>query len=415
MPDPRGALICLIFLSIPVTSLSRTWRINPDGSGSAPTIQAGIDSADVGDTVLVSPGVFSEQINFRGKDIVVKSDLGPDVTTIDASQTGNDVVTFSTGETRAAVLAGFKIMGGTRGVFIAESQPAILNNVISGNTGAPWGAGICCGGADREAGPWIPLISGNVISSNSAQWNGGGICVLEVMVPEILHNEIRDNTALQGDGGGIWYLSFFDGALIRENIIFENVAGDHGGGIYAGSLKGEALQFECSWNLVINNTANGRGATGNSGGGLWMRRTSATIANNTIVGNRGNGPSGDYGGGIVLEGVGTPVVQRNIIALTEKGGGILCADSVTPLILINLAWHNEGGDGVGDCSDWWTGGENMVTNPLFCDPATADYSVAENSPAMTHPFGPIGALGFGCGPVTATPLTWGSLKSLYTK
>ena len=35
---------------------ARTWNIKVDGSGDAPTVQAGIDSSAVGDTVQVHPG-----------------------------------------------------------------------------------------------------------------------------------------------------------------------------------------------------------------------------------------------------------------------------------------------------------------------------------------------------------------------
>src|SRR5262245_31146300 len=51
------------------------------------TFQAAIDAAVVGDTVLVAPGTYSgdgnRDIDFRGKDIVVRSSGGAAVTTLD--------------------------------------------------------------------------------------------------------------------------------------------------------------------------------------------------------------------------------------------------------------------------------------------------------------------------------------------
>jgi len=61
-----------------------------------PTIQAGIDAAANGDTVLVAAGTYNETINFMGKAITVASVSGPRDTIIDGSTVGGPVVRFVT-------------------------------------------------------------------------------------------------------------------------------------------------------------------------------------------------------------------------------------------------------------------------------------------------------------------------------
>ena len=50
--------------------------------GEQPSIQAGIGAASAGDTVLVAPGVYVENIDFAGKTIVVRSRGGARATII---------------------------------------------------------------------------------------------------------------------------------------------------------------------------------------------------------------------------------------------------------------------------------------------------------------------------------------------
>ena len=67
--------------------------------------------AVTGDTVVVAPGTYQENINFLSKAITVNSSGGAKLTTIDGGLAAS-VVTFSTGETSTSVLSGFTITNG---------------------------------------------------------------------------------------------------------------------------------------------------------------------------------------------------------------------------------------------------------------------------------------------------------------
>jgi hypothetical protein len=73
-------VVSLLFLLFAALSASANTIHVP---GDHATIQAAIDAAVNGDTVLVSDGTYTENINFKGKAITVKSVNGASVTIID--------------------------------------------------------------------------------------------------------------------------------------------------------------------------------------------------------------------------------------------------------------------------------------------------------------------------------------------
>ena len=138
----------------------------------AATIQLGIGAAVNGDTVLVEPGVYRENINFRGKNIVLTSRYFESddssfiaATVIDGSapahpDTGS-VVVITGHEDSTAVLQGFTIRGGSGtkwtdehgsgvyreggGILIASSSPTIRRNAIIGNAVVTGGGVVSAG------------------------------------------------------------------------------------------------------------------------------------------------------------------------------------------------------------------------------------------------------------------------------
>ena len=120
-----------------------TWFVPDDFS----TIQAGIDGAANGDTVIVRDGTYFELINFNGKAITLQSEHGSAATTIHGSRAGS-VVTFESSEGAGTVLEGFKVTNGSSysggGIYCSDSSPALANCTITNNEAYSHGGGMYC-------------------------------------------------------------------------------------------------------------------------------------------------------------------------------------------------------------------------------------------------------------------------------
>ena len=174
--------------------------------GDYPTIQAGINAASDGDTVLVQPGTYIENITFDGKNIVVKSFHGAEETIIDGNQ-NESVVLFNTGEDDTAILKGFSLRNGTG------------TNVMGLNCGG----GILCFQSD-------PTLQDLIIGENHVGMVGvgGGIALWN-------SNSTIENVLVNGNssaaGGGIYTFSsepVFKNVTVINNWTFG--AFDAGGG-----------------------------------------------------------------------------------------------------------------------------------------------------------------------------------------
>ena len=106
------AILVIISLLMPVYAHAAEIRV----PSQFPTIQSAIQASQDGDTIIVQPGTYPENIDFGGKAVVLSSTnpLSPTIvanTIIDGGMNGS-VVTFNHGETPNSILTGFTIRNG---------------------------------------------------------------------------------------------------------------------------------------------------------------------------------------------------------------------------------------------------------------------------------------------------------------
>jgi parallel beta-helix repeat protein/predicted outer membrane repeat protein len=280
-----------------------------------PTIQQGIDASTEGDTVLVQPGTYVENIDFNGHNIVLGSlflTTGDTTyisqTVIDGDESGS-VVRFTDGENSTAIISGFTLTNGRGGIYCNNSSPTMSNNIIMRNHSNSNGGGIAC--FDYSS----PDITNNTISQNTANLTGGGIYCQD-SDPFIYDNTIDSNTALNA-GGGICCNN--SSPRIENNILVENHAeNNYGGGIAC---------FTSSNPEIIGNTIN-LNTTNSEGGGICCYSSNPIIDNNIIDGNIALG----QGGGIFAQGCEITARQNEIYNNTgSDGGGIAVRSSIAEL------------------------------------------------------------------------------------
>lgn len=102
------------------------------------------------------------------------------------------------------------------------------------------------------------------------------------------------------------------------------------------------------------------------------------------------------------------VVTNNVFVGSTGGAAVSdLANDVTSNC--NIFWQNA----AGDSEDWIHGANDLFVDPLFCDAENGDFTVRQDSPAVTTACGPIGALGPACGTVSLSPRSWGEIKGLH--
>lgn len=294
------------------------------------TIQAGIDAAVDGDTVLVLPDTYVENINFNGKDIIVGSQFLTtedrsyiQSTVIDGNQNG-PTVTINSGESSLSGLVGLSVTNGSGipdgaeedggGIFCDGTSPRLSNLNVYENTAVHWGAGICLKNSNS-------IIENSWIHDNSIPGEGAGVALSYSNVT--IRNTQFDNNVCDQRAGAL-FMSHST-AHCENLIVYSNSA-----------IIGAAFSLEDSELHLMNSTV-----TMNTGSVAWL-----------------------YSDGVTFN-------VTNSILWNENSDEL---DLVGSNHIININYSIiEGG---------YSGTNNLDINPLFVNPGAFDFHLSSSSPAI---------------------------------
>jgi hypothetical protein len=364
--------------------------------GDEPTIQAGIDAATDGDIVLVAAGAYTENINFKGKAITVKSELGPSSTAIHGSIPVDpdfaSCVVFINGEGPDSVLDGFTLQYG------------------KGTNCQPWGQYAFCGGGILCVYPSSPTIMNCIIQYNQAQTYGGGMCILHGEPALINCHFIKNKITWElGSGGGLYndtgspllkgctfienytVLPYTSGAgmytqygepTLMDCTFLRNSIGDwyDDGGAGLHIREGDVLLTRC---LFKENKCESSG----DGGGLLVSKSNLTLTNCVFIRNECGWFSG-WGGGMYTRD--STVLITHCTFFENLYGGLV---NYNNKMQVNncIFWRNQGSEisniGPHPCitfysciEDGYPGPGNIDKDPLFVDPHVDDLHLTYHSP-----------------------------------
>ncbi len=447
MKTVSNTIIAVIFASwISFNGFASTITVSQDGTGDYLTIQDAINVAIDGDTVAIEDGEYTgagnRDISFKGKEITVRSQNGPESCIIDCQGTEQEPhrgFKFISGENSKSVLMGISITNGYApeeplwwdsggAIYCTDASPTVKNCIITNNNAILHGGGIFAFNSS------IQLIDCN-IQNNLVIRNGrGGGIYCHSGDPQIIRCKIYNNSAKSGGGiscsgngsqtriekciirsniarserqsvwGGGGILSDLSSPIISECLI-ENNAGSTGGGLKINRAHSDVLIEKC---IIRNNKAFEPFWGG--GGGIMAEcfGCTTTIANSLITGNTAN-LEYSRGGGIYASS-GNFIISNCTLSENSAyiGGGINTFNAET-LIENCILWNNdavengreisflkksveiqystiENGEGgifpVREENVYFWGDGNLDDNPLFVNPVEKDYRLLEDSPCI---------------------------------
>ncbi|MFI5220035.1 MAG: T9SS type A sorting domain-containing protein [Bacteroidia bacterium] len=302
---------------------------------SYPTVQGALNSCLPGDTVLVQPGTYFENITWPAINPIKLLSAGDSSNTIIDGNNLGSVITFSSAAIDTnTVIRGFTITHGYKtgsaanggGMLISNASPkfedvAVKDNGLNAGNWA-YGAGVHCSNSSV-------VFENSTIRNNhtdSASWGYGGGAYLSGSGSPQFRNVKIENNSVRSDswnhGTGIYCADVypvFENTIVRNNIAGDSAIWCYGTGMYFdGGLP-------TLTNVMITGNISGKGCTYYYGTGIYLQDCHANLTNVLIAGNiLSDGGNFYYGGGIYQKSmtiIGSLVLMNVTVTDNKRSNG----------------------------------------------------------------------------------------------
>ncbi|TAJ44552.1 NosD domain-containing protein [Methanofollis fontis] len=180
-----------------------TYYVDDDGTADFTTIQAALDAASDGDTIIVRDGTYNETLTIA-KSLTLRSENGPETTNVVSTE--KYAVSISANNT---MVSGFSLSGsGSYGIYSrSNSMCTFANNVIT----------------DKKIGIDVLFVSGMRIDGNIiTDLQTYGSCII---LQNTIDSVISNNTCSGGGQRGIYTTTDCSNNVITGNFISGNQYG----------------------------------------------------------------------------------------------------------------------------------------------------------------------------------------------